>query len=333
MTGTGHGRPPRALAFAAVPLALLLAAAPAAPAAPYGNVVEAVMPRPDAGELTLTRLRVEMARRAGAARRPLGRLQVRRAGGRLPRGFSVAAVRARPRGRTVTVRLAAVRTGSAARAGRPLRVRVRIGGDHVVFRRATLATLPIAPGTRVPRPRDCRAMNAEASRWTPVRGLGSVELGGERFGARVAVGAAQQRACRRRLPAVPGAAAARFLRAVDPGFGGGFAGAVEGFYATWARNADGSATVCVYVRGVRGGTGEVTVAGTTQPFRLHDEFGVARTVATVAGDGDHPFTVRWRRQDGTVHTGGGAVTVRPGGAGGEDPPAPYAAAGACTPRR
>jgi hypothetical protein len=331
MIQTGHGRPLRVFALGALLLlAPLLAPGSAAAQAvqPYGNVVELAVPRPASDQVVIERVRVSMALRAGVRPRPLGRLNVRRAGGRLPRGFAIAGVRARPRGNVVTVRLAAVRTSAAARGGAPLRVRLRIGGRHVVFRRARTSTIAIAPDRLVSGQRDCARMSREARGWTPVGGLRAVALGDERFGARVAVGAAQQRACRRRLAAVLAVAAARFLAAVDEGFAAGPDGAIQGFFATWVKNPDGTAKVCVYVRGAPGGTGDVTVASTTQPFRLDAERGVARTVTQVAGEGDYAFTVRWRRGS-TYERSGGVVSVPPGDAPGDPPPAPYSAAGSC----
>jgi len=334
MIQTGHGRPRRALALGALLLSLLLslvlAPAPAGAAkAPYGNVVQVDVRRPAGDEVVLTRVRVHMALRRGVAPRPLGRLNVRRVGAGLPRGFAIAGVRARPRGGLVTVRLAAVRTGRAARARGPLRVRLKIGGRHVVFSRASTWRVAIAPGVRPQREPGCAAMGGEAQRWTAVAGLRAIALGGERFGARTAVGAAQARACRRRLASVPADAAQRFLTAVDGRLGGGPRGPVEAFYATWAKHPDGTAKVCVYVRGGRGATGDVTVGSAWQPFTLDDDTGIAKTVTEVPGDGEYAFKVRWRQPDNTYDQSAGLIRVPPGNPPGESPPAPYSAAGPC----
>lgn len=328
---TGHGRPLRAGALGALLLSLLLTPAVAdAARAPYGNVVTADVRRPAGDEVVLTRLHVDMALRVGVAQRPLGRLNVRRVGGQVPRGYALAAVRARPRGSKVTIRIAAVRTSGMARAGRPIRVKLKIGGRHVVFRRASTWTVAVAPGVRPRREPSCRTIVGEAVRWTAIAGLRAIALGSERFAARTAVGAAQSRACRRAIPSVSRSAGQRFLAAVDERLAGGPRGPVEGFYATHTKSPDGTAKVCVYVRGGRGGTGDVTVAALTQPFTLDDEAGVARTVTQVPGDGDYAFTVRWRQPDGTYDQSRSVVRVPPGTAPGEAPPAPYSAAGPCT---
>ncbi|HEV2814146.1 MAG TPA: hypothetical protein VGW10_12910 [Solirubrobacteraceae bacterium] len=331
MIQTGHGRPRRALPLAAlVLLTAFLAGAATAPAASrYGNVVEVVVPRPAANQVVLARVQVEMGLRRGfqGAR---GRLNVRRAGGRLPRGYSVTAVRARPRGSTVTIRLAAVRSSSPARAGRSLRVPLRIGHSGLAFRRARVWTVPIGPATAVRRTRDCTTIAGEAARWSPVGGLARLSIGGERYSAQTTVGAAQQIACEKRIRSVSANAAARFLTAVDPDFADGAGGGtVEGFYATWARDAAGAARVCVYVRGARGGTGDVTVASTSQQYTLDDDTGIARLVTAVAGEGEYAFTVRWRQRDGTYRESVSTLRVPPSGQKGNDPPAPYSVAGPC----
>ncbi len=317
---TGHGRPLGAFALAAL---VLLSFVPGAPAASRGNVVEATMPAPKSDQVVLTRLEAEMQLRPRGGG-PVGRLSVRRAG-RVPAGFAVAAVRARQRGNTVIVRIAAVRTSGSVRAGR-LRVRVRIGGSRVTYRRAVTSTVPIGPATSVRGTRDCRTIDAEASRWTPVRGLAAVSGDGVRFGARTAVAAAMGIACDRRIRTVSGTES--FLVAVDEEFSAG-GSAVEGFYATWARDAAGNARICVYIRGRRGGDGDVTVASTTQAFELGDTNGVARTDTAVAGEGEYAFVVRWRQPDGTVRESESTLRVPAGGMKGNDPPEPYSAAGPC----
>ncbi|HEV3002307.1 MAG TPA: hypothetical protein VGW75_16315 [Solirubrobacteraceae bacterium] len=324
MNRTGRGRPPAALALAVL---ALLAAAPAAPAASgYGNVVDVALPRPAADEVVLARLQAAMTLRPGR-RGGLGSLAVRRAGGRLPRGFALAAVRARPRGATVTVWLAAVRT-RAARGGRPLRVRLRIGGARVAYRRATTWSVGVRPGRRVRGVPGCGTISGEAERWTAVGGLRSIALGGQRFAARTAAGAALEVACRRSIRSLSPLAAERFLNAVDARFAG-TGEAVEGFFATWARDAAGNAVACVFVRGARGGGGDVTIAGATRRFALDAEHGVARVDAALPGPGDHPFLVRWRQRDGTVRESESTLRVPAGGTRGDGPPPPYSAAGSC----
>ncbi|HEX2087070.1 MAG TPA: hypothetical protein VHF89_15425 [Solirubrobacteraceae bacterium] len=327
MIQTGHGRPLGAAALGALVLTLLsLAAAPGAHAR-LTNVVSVSIPRPAGDEIALVRVEARMsfdaARVAG-----LGNLPVR-ASGRVPAGFALAGVRARPRGDTAIVRLAAVRT--FGRAGPPIRLRLHIGrrGVHV-FRHALLSTVRIGPSTRVRRPGGCATIVGESVRWVNVFPLGGLTLGGERFGARTVVGAAQQLACRRRMLTVPSLLIDRFLTAVDRDFtaddGGG---AVEGFYATWARGADGRPRICVYVRGDRGGRGDVTVASTTQQFILDDDFGLARVDTAVAGEGEYAFVVRWRQPDGTFRESESTLRIPSGGRKGQDPPRPYSAAGLC----
>lgn len=321
MIQTGQGRP---LLVALVLLSVLLAAAPAAPAASRGNLIEVALPRPAADEVVLARAQIRMAFDAGRVAQ-VGRLSVRRAG-RVPAGFGVAAVRARQRGDTVWVRIAAVRNGPAARAGAPLRVRLRVGDPVHTFRRVVTSTVPIAPDTRVRRSRDCATINGEASRWTAVRGFAALRVEGTRFGARTAVGAAQEIACERDIRSISGTE--RFLTAVSRDFDGG-GGIVEGFYATWARDAAGNAKICVYVRGRRGGDGNVTVASTTQRFELEDETGVGRTDTAIAGEGEYAFTVRWRQPDGSLRESESTLRVPAEGQKGADAPQPYAAAGPC----
>ena len=328
MTETGHGRPLPAIALAAVVILSLLLLAPAARAAsPFGNVVEVKLPRPTTTEVLLGRVVIDMQARTGGPAR--GSLNVRRAGGSLPAGYSVAAVQARPKGSRVTVRLVAVRGTGAARAGGPLRVKLRIGGSKVVYRRATTATVPIAPDTTVRRAPECRTIVNEAAGWKPVSGLARASVEGTRYAARSAVGAAQQIACSVRIPSVSSIGASSFLEAVDPEFAEEPGATVEGFFATWVKNPDGSARICVFVRGERGGTGDVLVASTTQPFTLSSSDGVAKTSTDVAGEGEYAFRVRWRQSDGTFRTSESAVRVPAGGGRGDDPPAPYSAAGTC----
>jgi hypothetical protein len=321
MIQTGHGRP---LFAALVLLTVLLAAAPAAPAASRDNVVEIAMPRPAADQIVLARVQVKMGFEARVAQ--VGRLNVRRAG-RVPAGFAVAAVRARQRGDTVTVRLAAVRTSSSARSGGRLRVKLRVGAPRHTYERAVTSTVPIGPGTRVRRHRDCATINGEAARWQAVRGLSAVRLEGIRFSARTAIGAALELACERDIRTVAGTD--RFLVSVDRDFAGGGGGVVEGFYATWARDAAGNPRICVYVRGRRGGEGDVTVASTTQRFELDDARGVARADTPVAGEGEYAFKVRWRQPDGTYRESESTLRVPADGQKGNDPAEPYSAAGNC----
>ncbi len=167
----------------------------------------------------------------------------------------------------MTIRLAAVRNTSAAppgnraaRAAADRRLAGRLPARDDVCRRHR-------PGDGVGprRAPGCATINREASRWTPVRGLRGIALAGSVFGARTAVGAAQEIACSRSIRSVSDLAAERFLNAVDRRFAGGAAGPVEGFFATWSKDAAGNAKVCVFVRGVRGGTGDVSIAGTTRP--------------------------------------------------------------------
>ena len=317
-----------------VVLALLLPAAlaltPAAHAqAPYGNVVPVALPVPKGDEVVLARVSVEMRLRpARVAQSPLGALRVRRVG-RLPRGFGVAAVRAGRRGDVVTVRLAAARTAARARRIRRLRLSLKIGDARVAFRRAVTSAVPIDPDTTVRRTGDCATISGEGSRWTPVGRLAAIRIGGERFGARTAVGAAQEIACEKDIRAVPEEAAARFLAAVHPAFGRGRGASIEGFFATWARGQDGRARVCVFVRGDAGATGDVTVGTTRQSFTLDDR-GLARTQTDVPGEGRYLFTVRWRQPDDTFRESESTLRVPEGGTRGGEPPPPYSAAGPCT---
>jgi hypothetical protein len=317
----------RALALSFLSAVVL---APAAHAqVPYGNVVPVTLPAPNGNEVVLARVRVQMEidRRLRPRPASIGPLTVRRAGGGVARGYAVAAVRARPRGNLVTVRLGAVRTGS--RSVRRLRLRLRIGTARAAFRTARTRTVALAPRRSVRRLPDCAAIGAEAARRSLVRGLASVRIGGERFGARAAVGAAQQHACGRPIAAVPAGAAERFLLAVHPAFAGGPGSPVEGFFATWARGADGRARVCVFVRGRPRGTGDVTVGTITQPFVLDADRGVARTQTDVPGEGEYQFTVRWRQADGTFRSARSTLRVPAVGTRGTQPPAPYSAAGSC----
>ncbi len=322
MIQTGHGRPLGAIALSAFVLLALLALAPAAPAASRGNVVEVRMPAPRSDEVVLTRLEAQMRARYGA----MGPLSVQRVS-RVPRGISIAAVRARQRGGTVIVRLVAVRSSGSARFG-GMRVRLRIGSSRMTFRRALTSTVPINPATSVRGTRDCRTINGEAGRWTPVPGLAGISLEGLRFGARTAVAAAMEIACRRTITTVGGSE--RFLATVDQGFvDRDEGGVVEGFYATWARDAAGNARICVYVRGRRGGEGDVTVATTTQAYELGDDTGIARVDTAVAGEGEYAFVVRWRQPDGTYRESESTLRIPGGGQKGNDPPEPYAAGGLC----
>lgn len=313
-------------------LTFLLAAAfaPAAQAqVKYGNVVPVQLPAPKGDEVVLARVQVQMEISRKISPRPaeIGPLTVRRAGGGVARGYSVTAVRARPSGNLVTVRLAAVRTGS--RSLRRLSFRLRIGTRRAAFVRARTRTVAMDPDVRVRRLPECSRIAREASRWSVVRGLAGVRIGGERFGARTTVGAAQQLACRRAIPAVPAGAAERFLLAVHPRFAGSPGAPVEGFFATWAKAQDGSAKICVFVRGEPRGTGDVTVGTTTQPFTLDADRGVARTETAVPGEGEYAFRVRWRQSDGTFRESESTIRVPAGGTRGNDPPEPYSAAGTC----
>ncbi|HEX8121705.1 MAG TPA: hypothetical protein VF549_10630 [Solirubrobacteraceae bacterium] len=331
MIENGHGRPLRISALAAlVLLSALLVAAPAASAKSHGNLIEAVVPRPGAGEVVLGRVEVRMGLDARVA--AVGTLMVRRAAGALPAGFSVAAVRAKQRGDTVTIRFVAVRATRAARGGPPLRLRFRVGRNGLVYKRAVTTAVPIDSDTRVRSSRDCAAISGEAARWSAVPGLSRITAAGERFAARIAVGAAQQIACEKRIASLSRDAADRFLAAIDPAFVGrdsGGGGVTEGFYATWAKDAGGNARICVYARGRRGGDGEVTLNGATQAFTLDDTRGVARVDSAVPGPGEYAFTVRWRQADGTFRSSRSTLRVPDGGQRGNDPPDPYSAAGPC----
>ena len=326
MIRTGHGRPLRSSALGATLIVLLLGlAAPAGAQSPYGNVVTALVPRPAGDEVVLARLDVEMARRSAGAR--LRGLAVRRVGGSVPSGYGITAVRARQRGATVRVRFAAVRTGVGARAP-GIRIRLRIGGRGVVYSRARTRSTRIAPGDGAWRSPDCRVLGAEARGWRPVRGLAALVIDGERYSAPTAVGAGLEAACQRNVPSVSQLAAERFLGSVDPRFVGETGGEVEGFYATWVKNPDGSGTVCVYVRGDWGGSGDLLINGRRTPFTLDDQRGLAR-VDTVLAPGEYAFTVRWRQPDGTFRQSGSSIRVPAGAVNGEGPPAPYDAAGPC----
>ncbi|HEX8207220.1 MAG TPA: hypothetical protein VF587_14260 [Solirubrobacteraceae bacterium] len=313
-----------------VSLLLFAALVPSAHAVEYGNVVPVSVPAPKGDEVVLARVEVgvEISRRARPRPRGIGPLTVRRAGGAIPRGYAVTAVRARPRGRRVVVRVAAVRT-SGGRVRSRIPFKLKVGTARAAFTGAQVRTVALDPDTRVRRLPECGAIGGEAEGWSLVRGLASVRIGGERFGARTTVGAGQQLACRRSIASVPVGAAERFLVAVHPGFRGGGGTAVEGFFATWARGADGAMRVCVYVRGRPRGTGDVTVATTSQAFTLDEDRGVALTQTTVPGDGEYLFTVRWRQFDGSFRETEGTIRVPAGGTRGDDPPAPYRAAGSC----
>jgi hypothetical protein len=329
MIEIGHGRPLRTSALAAlVLLTLLLVAAPAASAKSHGNLIEALVARPKADQVVLGRVEVRMGSDARVAR--VGALNVRGAGG-VPAGYSVAAVRAKQRGDTVTIRLAVVRATGAARGGRGMRVRFRVGRRGLTYKSAVTNSVPIGPDTRVRLARDCRTISAEASRWRAVRGFTGVRIGSERFAARTAVGAAQQIACEKRIGSLSGEAADRFLLAVDPGFAGASegGGVTEGFYATWAKDASGNARICVYARGRRGGDGDVTLNGVRQAFTMDDTSGIARVDVGVPGAGEYSFTVRWRQADGTFRSSRSSLRVPEGGQRGNDPPDPYSAAGPC----
>jgi hypothetical protein len=315
MIQTGHGRP---LFAALVLISAVLCATPAAHAASRGNLIEVTVPTPRSDQVVLARVEVTM--RGG------GRLAVRRAG-RVPAGFGVGAVRAGQRGDTVLVRLAAVRRRASARAGRSLRIRLRVGTARHTYGRVRTQTVPIGPATSVRRTRDCATINGEAARWTVVPGLATVRVDGRTFTARTAVGAAQQIACERRIRSVRDTQ--RFLVSVDRDFADGGGGIVEGFYATWARDANGAPRICVYVRGERGGEGDVTVASTTQRFALDRTRGLARVDTPVAGEGEYAFTVRWRQADGTYRSSESSLRIPASGPKGNDPPDPYAAAGNC----
>lgn len=308
---------------ATVVLAALLAATPAAPAASRDNVVEVELQRPASDEIALAHTRIEMADEDGG--RATGRLPVRRVRG-IPDGFGVAAVRAGRDGDTVTVRIAAVRTGADSHRGRPLRVRLRVGKPRHTYKRAVTSRVMIAPGQRVRRHPGCGAINGEAEGWKPVRRLRTIRFGARRFGAMTSVGAATELACGRIIESITGTD--RFLIAVDREFlrrGP----AVEGFYATWAREPDGSPRICVYVRGRAGRSGEVTLAGSTQGFRLDTVRGVGRVDAVVPGEGEYPFTVRWRQPDGTLRESESTLTVPASEPKGGDPEEPYSSAGNC----
>ena len=311
---------------AVVSLALILVlAAPAAAQSPFGNVVNVAVPRPAGDEVVLVRFDVEMARRSAGAR--LRDLPVRRVGGSIPSGYGIAAVRAIQRGSTVRVRLAAVRTGDGSR-GPAMRLRLRIGGTGVVYRHAGQRSVRMAAGDGAWRGGDCRIIRVEAAGWRSVPGLRGVTLDGERYSARTAVGAGMEAACQRNVPIVSQLAAEQFLGSVDPGFVGETGGEVEGFYATWVKNPDGNGTICVYVRGDWGGTGELLINGGRTPFTLDDTRGLAR-VDTVVAPGEYPFTVRWRQPDGTFRQSASSIRVPAGAVNGEGPPAPYSAAGPC----
>jgi hypothetical protein len=305
------------------------ALAPAAHAVPYGNVVPITLPAPKGDEVVLARVQIgmEISRKVRPSPASIGPLTVRRAGRAPARGYAVNAVRARVRGKQVTVRLVAVRTGN--RSLRRLRLKLRIGTARAAFTGARTRTVAMNPDARVRRLPECGVIGGEAMRWRPVAGLAGVRIGGERFGARTTVGAAQQIACRRAIRSVPSAAAERFLVAVHPAFAGGPGSPVEGFFATWARGEDGGTRICVFVRGDAGATGDVTVGTTTQPFTLDDDRGVARTQTDVPGEGEYLFTVRWRQSDGTFRETESTLRVPAGGTRGDNPPAPYSAAGAC----
>jgi hypothetical protein len=159
-----------------------------------------------------------------------------------------------------------------------------------------------------------------------VRRLRTIRFGARRFGALTAVGAATELACRRDIESITGTD--RFLIAVDREFLRGGA-AIEGFYATWAREPDGAPRICVYVRGRRGGSGDVTLAGSTQGFRLDTTRGVGRVDAVVPGEGEYAFTVRWRQRDGTLRESDSTLRVPASEPKGGDPEEPYSSAGNC----
>jgi hypothetical protein len=316
--------------FVGLSFLLAMAVAPSAHAAEYGNVVPVSLPAPKADEVVLARVQVgmEISRKARPRPQSIGPLTVRRAGGAPARGYAVTAVRARPRGNRVVVRLAAVRLRGGRTVPR-LRLKLRIGTARAAFTGAQIRSVAMDPDTRVRRLPECGVIGREAEGWSLVRGLAGVRIGGERFGARTTVGAAQQLACRRAIASVPVGAAERFLVAVHPLFAGGGGAAVEGFFATWARGADGAARVCVFVRGRPGATGDVTVGTTTQQFTLDADRGIARTQTAVPGEGEYLFTVRWRQSDGTFRDTQSTIRVPAGGTRGNEPPAPYSAAGSC----
>ncbi|HEX2084577.1 MAG TPA: hypothetical protein VHF89_02765 [Solirubrobacteraceae bacterium] len=328
MIQTGHGRPLGATALGALVLIVVsLAVAPGAHAR-LTNVIPVDIPRPAADEVSLVRVEARMSYQAQVA--GLGDLPVR-VTGRLPRGFAVAGVRARPRGDTAIVRLVAVRTTSRAPAGRDMRIRLRIGSYPThVYRHALMRAVRIGPSTRVRRPTGCATIVGESARWRVVRRAGAIGVDGVRYGARTVVAAAQQLACDKRIPTVSSTAMEQFLTAVDPDFAASDgSGAIEGFYATWAKAPDGSARICVYVRGDRGGSGNVTVASTFQEFTLDDDTGVTRVDTAVPGEGEYAFVVRWRQPDGSFRESESTLRVPGGGTKGQDPPAPYSAAGPC----
>lgn len=316
------------LRTAAVSIFVLAALAPAAHAAPYGNVVPVTIPAPKADEVVLARVDVgmEISRKVRPSPSSIGPLTVRRAGRRVARGYAVTGVQARRRGNRVLVRLAAVRIGRRSLAR--LRLKLRIGTRRAAFTGAQVRTVAIDPSTRVRRLPECGVIGAEAARWSPVRGLARLTLGGDRFGAKATVGAAQQLACRRVIQAVPAGAAERFLLAVDPGFANSPAAPVEGFFATWARSPSGAARVCVFLRGRSGGTGDVTVGTPTSPFTLDDR-GLGFTVTSVPGEGEYLLHIRWRQPDGTFRETESTIRVPAGGTAGDDPPPPYSGAGSC----
>jgi hypothetical protein len=241
----------------------------------------------------------------------------------------VAAVRARQRGNTVRVRLAAIRSGVGGR-GPAIKLKLKIGGAGDVYRDAGTRSTAIRPGTGIWRGGDCGQMNSEARSWTAVPGLANLTVEGERYSARTAVGAGMEAACQRDLDSVAQSSADAFLAAADPRFVVEGGGEIEGFYATWTKNADGSGKICVYVRGDWGGSGDVLLNGARTPFTLDDTRGLGR-IDTDVPPGEYAFTVRWRQPDGSFRESGSSIRVPQGAVNGQGAPEPYSAAGPCSP--
>ena len=254
MIQTGHGRPLGVFALGVLAsLVLLLACASTAAAQdPIGNVVTVAVPRPAGNEIALVRFDATMSR--AAARR---RLTVRRVGGLIPQRLRAsppcAPASAQHRHRP------ARRDPHGRGLKRPVdQAEARVGGAGDVFRRTRTRATAIRPGTGIWRRGDCSAIGGEARGWIAVPGLAILNAerralprahrGRRGLGDRVPEATS---------PSVSQEEADAFLAEADPRFTVEGGGEIEGFYATWTKNADGSGKICVYVRGDWGGSGDL----------------------------------------------------------------------------
>jgi hypothetical protein len=230
------------------------------------------------------------------------------------------------RSRRAIVRFVIANKGSS---GGEVRFRVAIG----TARRVSIGlrgqfNSNVKPNGTPLRAPECRQARARASSSRAVPGMRRIAVGAERFPAADALGGAVQLLCGRIIPSADQEVAGAFLDAVNPAYTDRAGGTLEGYATTWSFDEEGNAKVCVYVRGARGGRGDVTIAGRTRAFRL-DRDGLSRIEAPVAGPGTYRYRVRFSRGGGRSKSLSASVTLPESRQSGDPVVNPYRQAGRC----